>query len=130
MTNTGVSRQIDQGREVMDRAGALARVDGDGELLASLVDIYFTEVGPMLAALRTAVSNRDPEKLEKAAHRLKGSVSIFCAEAVTQAAFEPEKMGRSGDLENVAATFARVEQLVGMLEPALKQLRSEVQPSS
>ncbi len=131
MTSTGVSRQMDESENngPIDRAGALSRVDGDGELMVSLVDIFFTEAGPMMAAIRAAVSGKDAENLEKAAHRLKGSVSIFCAEAVTQAAFELEKMGRSGDLGGAAATFARVEQLMGSLEPALKQFRNELQPA-
>ncbi len=119
-----------QATEMIDRAGALSRVDGDGELMASLVDIFFAEAGPMMAAIRAAVAGNDPEKLEKAAHRLKGSVSIFGAGAVTQSAYELETMGRTGNLENAGETFARLEQLMSSLEAALKQFRSELRPSS
>jgi HPt (histidine-containing phosphotransfer) domain-containing protein len=132
VTTARVSQQLDKSAtaSVIDRVGALSRVEGDGELMASLVDIFFAEAVPMMAALRAALATNDAEKIEKAAHRLKGSVSIFCADAVTQAAFDLEKIGRSGNLANAAETFSRVEQLMAELEPALKQFRAELQPSS
>ena len=124
-----MAKQAENG-DPIDRAEALMRVEGDGELMASLVDIFFVEVGPMMASIRAAVASSDAEKLEKAAHRLKGSVSIFCAHTVTQAALELEKMGRGGNLATAGETFARVEQLMTALEPALKQFRTELQPSA
>ena len=133
MTTARVSQEKDKAAtevSVIDRAAALSRVEGDGELMVSLVDIFFVEAGSMMAGIRTALANQDAEKVEKTAHRLKGSVSIFCADAVTQAAFELERIGRSGNLTNATETFGRVEQLMAALEPALKQFRAELQPPS
>jgi len=133
MTNIGVSQQNRAQSQaaggVIDRARALARVDGDGELMVSLVDIFFTESAPLMEAIRTAVTSGDPVKLEKTAHRLKGSVSVFGAEAATQTAFELEKIGRDGNLTNAAEIFFRLEQQMASLQPALKQFRSELHPS-
>jgi HPt (histidine-containing phosphotransfer) domain-containing protein len=75
------------------------------------------------------VKSNDAAKLEKAAHRLKGSVSIFCANTVSQTAFELEKIGREGDLTKAAETLARLEQQMADLQPVLKQFRNELQPS-
>jgi two-component system, sensor histidine kinase and response regulator len=132
MTSMGVRRSMNTSEHdrTIDRAEALSRVEGDSELMASLVDIFFAESGPMMAAIRSAVANNEPEKLEKTAHRLKGSVSIFCADAVAQVALELEKMGRNRNLACAAPAFARLEQLMSSLEPALKQFRSELLPSS
>ena len=134
MTGTGISRQTSAPAQstagVMDRAGALSRVEGDGELMASLVDIFFIEAAAMMEAIRAAVAGSDPGKLEKAAHRLKGSVSIFCAEDATQAALALEKIGRDGDITNAAKAFVLLERQMANLQPALKQFRDELQPSS
>ena len=129
MTSTGVP-QPRPTADIIDRASALSRVDGDGELMASLLDIFFTEASPMMNAIRAAVTSNDPEKLEKAAHRLKGSTSIFCAEDTTQAALALEKMGRAGDITKAAEAFARLEQQMTSLQAALKQFRDELQSSS
>lgn len=133
MTSTGVSRQKNASThstaELIDRAEALSRVDGDRELMASLVDIFLTEAAPMMEAIRTAVTSGDTGKLEKAAHRLKGSVSIFGANTVSQTALELEKQGRVGDLTKTSETVARLGQLMASLQPALKQFQSELQLS-
>ena len=97
--------------------------------MVSLVDIFLTEAGPMMEAIRTAVASGEAGKLEKAAHRLKGSVSIFGAITVSQTAFELEQQGRAGDLTKTSETAARLEQLMANLQPALKQFYSELQLS-
>lgn len=127
--STGVSpgKNLHSAPALIDRAAALSRVDGDGELMSSLVDIFFTEAGPMMEAVRAAVTHSDSEKLEKAAHRLKGSISIFCAEAATLTAYEMEKMGRGGDLSKACEALARLEEQMTGLKPALKQFRTELQ---
>jgi len=132
VTSTGVSPksvQSPSAPDLINRAGALSRVDGDGDLMASLLDIFFTETGPMMEAIRTSVKCGDPGKIEKAAHRLKGSVSIFCADTVAQTALELERIGRGGDLTKANETLAHLEQQMADLQPALKQFRNELQPS-
>jgi HPt (histidine-containing phosphotransfer) domain-containing protein len=132
VASTGVSQQKSTPitADVIDRLKALSRVDGDGELMASLVDIFFTQATVMMETIRAAVASGDPGKLEEAAHRLKGSVSIFCAEDTTEAALTLEKIGRDGDIKNAAKALALLEQQMAKLQPALKQFRDELQPSS
>ena len=112
MSNAGLSRKKSESThasaEVIDRAEALSRVDGDRELMTSLLDIFFSEARSMMEAVRTAVAKRDADKLEKAAHRLKGSVSIFGANTVSQTALELEKQGRGGDITKTAETAAQL----------------------
>jgi two-component system, sensor histidine kinase and response regulator len=120
----------DRAEEILDRETALARVDGDAEIMASLVEIYFTEIDSMMDAVRGAVKTGDPRGVEKAAHRLKGSVSIFGAGAATKTAFELEKAGRSGDLEDGLGTLAVLEEQILRLKPALENFRSDLQSPS
>lgn len=133
MTSSGVSRQkssSDAASNVFDATEALARVDGDIELMSSLVDIFLTESRTMMETLRTAVGSGSAGKVEKAAHRLKGSVSIFGAKMVSDAAFELEKMGREGNVALAAKTFAQLEQQMSNLQSALKQFHRTLQSSS
>ena len=129
MASTGTSRPKntpESTTDFFDHTEALSRVDGDTELLANLMDIFSTQAGPMLEAVRSAVSSNDPDKLEKAAHRLKGSVSIFGAHSVSQAAFELEKMGREGNLTQMTSGLSQLEQHMTNLQSALKQFRREL----
>ena len=113
--------------DLVDRAEALSRVEGDRDLLASLVEIFMSEAGPMMAAIRSAVAETNADKLEKAAHRLKGSVSVFGAHVVTQAALDLEKIGRSQDLSNAAESLARLEPLMASFQTTLQQFCHELQ---
>jgi HPt (histidine-containing phosphotransfer) domain-containing protein len=115
---------------LFDRVEALARVEGDTELLVDLIDIFFDIAGPMMEAIRAAVATNDPVKLEKAAHRLKGSVSIFGAHTVSETAFELEKMGRAGNLSRAADTLGQLEQQAIYLKLSLKQFYCELRSSS
>ena len=133
LASTGVPRQNgtpESATDLFNSAEALARVDGDAELMANLIEIFFVESGPMMEAIRAAVASRDTGKLEKSAHRLKGSVSVFGARTVSATAFELEKMGRGGDLTNVAEFLEQLEQQITSLQPALRQFHRELQPSS
>ena len=67
----------DSVHSVMDRALALARVDGDEGLLADLAKLFCEESPKMMAAVREAVEARDPERLQRAAHSLKGAVATW-----------------------------------------------------
>ena len=65
---------------VMDRSLALARVDGDEALLADLAKLFCEESPKMLAAVHEAVAAKDAERLQRAAHSLKGAVATLAAQ--------------------------------------------------
>jgi len=125
-----VSRQSASETDLFDRAEALSRVDGDTELMCSLVHIFFTQAGPMMEAIRAAVVSHDPVQLEKAAHRLKGSISIFGSHLVWQTALELEQIGQTGDFTKAGETLDQLEQHMTNLQPVLKQFHRELQTSS
>jgi signal transduction histidine kinase/CheY-like chemotaxis protein len=76
---------------------ALREVDGDEELLRELAEVFLEDHPRLVAALREAVTGRDPERLRRAAHALKGAVANFAARDATAAARRLEAMGRDGD---------------------------------
>jgi two-component system, sensor histidine kinase and response regulator len=114
---------------ILNREVALARLDGDLDMLASLADIMVSELPEMMRAVQEALDAGDGPKLEHAAHRLKGSVDIFGAQGAAAAALQLEKIGRSRDLSAAGGVRKVLEEEVRRLEPALLELRRELQHS-
>jgi two-component system, sensor histidine kinase and response regulator len=110
----------DQAATVFDRDTALSRVGGDVDLLREIGVLFLQEYPPAVSELRTAVTERDPKRIERKAHSLKGSVSTFGAGPAFQAALTLETQGRSGDL-------AQVETNLQDFEFSLARLCAEIQ---
>jgi HPt (histidine-containing phosphotransfer) domain-containing protein len=94
-------------------------------LLREIVAIFVTEYPVLLAEMREAVARGDAQKLERAAHSLKGAVSNFAVPAASQSAYRLEMLGRSGDLEGASDGMAALERQLAALRPALAALVAE-----
>jgi PAS domain S-box-containing protein len=101
-------------QEPIDIASALARVEGDVELLQEMVALFLEELPDLLTNLREAVTAGDAKAIERAAHKLKGSVGNFAAQPAFEAALRLEKIGRAGDLTEA--------------EPAYQALLQDIEP--
>jgi HPt (histidine-containing phosphotransfer) domain-containing protein len=106
----------------MDRSLALARVDGDESLLADLARLFCEESPKMLAAVQQAVSAKDAERLQRAAHSLKGAVATFAAHHAFDAALKLERLGRAGDLGEAGKAYQALESQVERLRSVLDTL--------
>jgi signal transduction histidine kinase/CheY-like chemotaxis protein len=122
-----VSKVIDN--EVMNKSEVLNRLEGDEQLLGELIDVFLTDSGYLLHQVSDAVTARDAAALEHAAHKLKGTVSIFGSLATTQAAQALETMGHDRDLYNAGEVFAELEEKMALLTEALVELRQETAQS-
>jgi HPt (histidine-containing phosphotransfer) domain-containing protein len=91
---------------VVDRAALRAQVDGDDELLAEMIAIFFEDGPRLLAETAAAAAQRDGRALERAAHSLKGSLSAFHAPAAVAVARRLEQIGRGGNLAEAERTLA------------------------
>jgi signal transduction histidine kinase/DNA-binding response OmpR family regulator len=112
--------------EILDRLTALARVDGDANLLGELAGLFLADSARLLSAVEEAVARGDAKALERAAHALKSSVGNFAAHAAFQAAARLEMLGRQGDLAEAQEAYAALEQEIERLRPALLNLQREV----
>jgi CheY-like chemotaxis protein len=115
--------------EVVDKSELLSRLEGDGQLLQELIDIFLAEAGPLLQQVSDAVTSQDADGLERAAHKLKGMVSVFGRHAM-QAAQGLETMGHDRDLRDAGEAFARLKEQMAALETALAELRQKTCPES
>ena len=105
-----------------DPSDVLARVEGDRDLLAELVDIFRAEYPRLLANLRKEVEKGDARGVEEAAHAIKGTVGNFGAPVASAAALALEVMGRVGALTGANAGMARLEEEVERLQRNLARM--------
>jgi CheY-like chemotaxis protein/HPt (histidine-containing phosphotransfer) domain-containing protein len=113
-------------KEAFNMQEALARVDGDRELLGEMAALFLEEYPRFLAQIQEAISKKDSSALSYAAHTLKGSVGNFAANAAFDAAFILERIGRQGDLTQAPAALAQLETTLTQLMPALTKLTVEL----
>jgi signal transduction histidine kinase/DNA-binding response OmpR family regulator/HPt (histidine-containing phosphotransfer) domain-containing protein len=101
------------GTPEFDEAAFLASVGGRREMLREVLEITLNEDVPRLRqALSEAESSRDPERLEQAAHAIKGLAAELRAEPSRVAAAALEK---SCDVRDVAALHLEFQKLVETL---------------
>jgi len=106
---------------VFDEATALQYVEGDRELLESMVKIYVANAAPMLAAIRAAIDGRDAKALAAEAHTFKGGVANFYASEAVDAAWNLENAAKANDFDAAAERFAHLLDAVARLDSRLSQ---------
>ena len=79
--------------------------DGDGALLASIVEEFLSEAQRQLALLGEAVAEGDPQTVERAAHSIKGSSANIGATRLAELTGYLEALGRGGALGGAASVF-------------------------
>ena len=93
--------------------------DGDGALLAEIIDEYLTQTTRDRALLAHVASEGDPEALHRAAHALKGASVNVGATALAAVCAEIEARGRFGQLGGVAELLGRFDTEFSRVRDAL-----------
>jgi CheY-like chemotaxis protein len=109
-------------QEPIDTASALARVGGNVELLREMMALFLDELPGLLTSLREAVTAEDAKAVERAAHKLKGSVGNFSAHPAFEALLELEILGRDGNLSKAEPVYADLEKELQRLKSAMANL--------
>ncbi len=82
----------------------------------------------MLLRIESAISQGESNDLQKASHKLKGSVLQFSASAAAASAGKLEEMGKSGSLEGAGASLATLRREVSSLMEALNSMMQRGSP--
>ena len=111
-------------RQDSDVEALVAHFDGDMGLLGEIAEIFLRAAPQLLDEIAGAVRRQDPERLEHAAHSLRGSLLNLCATRAADAAVRLEQMGAARDLDDGAeesclALAAEVELVVRKVRRAL-----------
>ncbi len=111
--------------DVWDFDDALARVDGDEELLGELIGLFLADLPRWLSEIAGAVAAQDGGALEHAAHSLKGSARSLSAGACAEAAFALESRGRGKDFAHSEDSLAALQQSAAHLGDVLAAWQGE-----
>lgn len=101
-------------------AELVARVGGDEKLLKRMIRTFLRDTPKRLSGIAAAIRRKKPEALASLAHALKGSVSIFGAEAARKQANELQEFGRSSELSGAPDALARLKEEIAKLQANLR----------
>jgi HPt (histidine-containing phosphotransfer) domain-containing protein len=109
--------------EVVNKSEILGRLEGDEELLQELIVDFLEGSTELLQQVAAAVASQDAVAVERTAHKLKGTVSIFGCRSASQTALALETMGRGRDLLKAESSLAELTLQMHTLEKALREIR-------
>jgi HPt (histidine-containing phosphotransfer) domain-containing protein len=98
------------------------RVDGDLDLLRELVELFTEEAPRMLARIEEAIEHGSASDLEKASHKIKGSVLQFSAHAATAIALELEENARLGSIAGAEELLKKLRHEIDRLQQTLRAM--------
>jgi HPt (histidine-containing phosphotransfer) domain-containing protein len=105
------------------------RVDGDMELLRQLLAVFEQEFSAMLAGVERAIAEGDAPGLEKAGHKIKGSLLQFSAHHAAAAAQQLEILGRQGTVDGAAGALETLKRATRLLLKSLHVMTGEAADS-
>jgi HPt (histidine-containing phosphotransfer) domain-containing protein len=115
-------------REHFDPDALWNRVHGDVTLLRELVDVFAAEVPGMLARIEKAIKHGSPSDLEKASHKIKGSMLQFSAHRAANIALKLEQSGRISSMAGTGNLLQKLRQEISELEQALRAMVRDGDP--
>jgi len=83
-----------------NESAALSNVGGDVADLKDLLHIWLEQVPNLLSDIESALQERNPERLYRAAHTLKSSLQLFGMDACVEVAESLELAGRMQHLDH------------------------------
>jgi CheY-like chemotaxis protein/HPt (histidine-containing phosphotransfer) domain-containing protein len=110
----------------VDRAALLARVGGNATLLAEILRLCPGEFARLMEGLESSVVQRDAQRIQLAAHALKGTLANLSAAPAYEAARRLEDLGRRGDLDRVEEAFRLVQEQVQRVQLAVAEVHGEL----
>jgi HPt (histidine-containing phosphotransfer) domain-containing protein len=98
------------------------RVDGDMGLLLELIDVFAEEGPKMLSKIDEAISHGSALELEKAGHKMKGSVLQFSASTAAAIAAKLEEKGKSGSVAGAGLLLDQLKLEFDLLQKSLNSM--------
>ena len=110
----------------IDLARALERMGGDQQLFADVVRVFLEDSPDRLAAIKTAVDQRNADAIRRSAHALKGAASNLAANDVFEAAKTLERLGAEARFDAAEAAWRRLSAAAAELLDTLRRVQNTV----
>ncbi len=104
---------------VLDIVTLRSAMADDDELVAEILTVFVSEIPGMLNELRQAADSLDNQKLEHAAHSIKGACANIRAEKARQLALDFEMDARQNQIKDVPAQVATMEAAMEEIHQAI-----------
>jgi PAS domain S-box-containing protein len=108
--------------ELAGRAEFLEGLGNDPVVARRLIDLFVQDSGTLVSEIGRAIADRDADRLRRAAHALKGSVSNFPLGAARDTATRMERIGFDADFDAARDMFPVLEQEIDRLRGVLPTL--------
>ena len=93
----------------MDYERALDEFEHDETFLKEVLGGFLEVAGNQISVMHQAISDGDAETVRRASHAIKGGAANLTAVDLSEAAFELENIGKSGNLKGGAEGLGRLE---------------------
>ena len=101
---------------------ALARVDGDMELLRKITSVFLDEYPKTVDQLRAAQRRGDPQAMREALHMLQGELSYFALESPMEALENLRRLVQDGELEAAGTAVSQLQEELNRMRPRLREI--------
>jgi HPt (histidine-containing phosphotransfer) domain-containing protein len=101
---------------------ALARVDGDLDLLRKIASVFLDEYPKTLEHLRAALQRADQQAMREAIHMLQGELAYFALDPALAELQKLRELVHAGDLEPAGLSLQKLEAELDRLRPRLLEL--------
>ncbi len=105
--------------DIIDLKKTLSRLDGDCDLLKSLISYFLEGYDNYLMTIRNSIAEENFKETQRSAHTFKGAVSNFNAQQVFNIASEIETLGRENNFTNINQAFDQLLTEAERLKKAL-----------
>lgn len=92
----------------------------DRELAAQIAEAFVVDTPKQLDGLEAAVACNDARTAERIAHTIKGASATVGGEGLQGVAFECEKLGREGKLDEMRSLIPRLREQYWLLHDAMR----------
>ena len=99
-----------------------AHFQGDAALAQELAELFLADYPERLSELHDAIMRSDARALKRAAHTVKGAISVFSTDGAFEAASRLETIGGTGDLTHATEAWHALKEELKRLTPALTEL--------
>ncbi len=101
---------------LLDREGALKRLQNDTEFLNVLYDAFLEDLPNKLKAIDEAVSSGQIQLMQRTSHSLKGAAATVGAAALRETALAMEMAAREGDTDRVNVLYPELKSKAGQTQ--------------
>jgi PAS domain S-box-containing protein len=113
-------------KEVFDLSRALEVVAGNKELFYEIAVMFLENLPGNILKIREETARGNSPGLELAAHSLKGSAGNFGAKRAYDAAYQLEKLGKEGKMDDAAVALTKLEKEFKTLTAKMKNVLEEM----